>query len=188
MPSYTARMEHNKETITRLSVTQYSIFEFGKKLIRIVTALGLIIYGLYADQSMVTPMICLILGCMLIANFNLRAKVRAGKIIEQINGNFPKSKYSFFDDSFTDCGDGKPIPYSRLIKLVEDRQYMYLFISRMSAYMVDKSTVGGSTVDDLKSYLTRKTGMEWVRPVSFFNFSIRSLINRSDRYEGPRLK
>ena len=190
MPSYTARMEHNKETITRLSVTQYSIFEFGKKLIRIVTALGLIIYGLYADQSMVTPMICLILGCMLIANFNLRAKVRAGKVIASMNGRFPFTRYRFSPTEILldagEGGDGEPqrIAYSSLIRLVEDEGYLYLYISRLSAYMIDKTTVAPDAAS-LKALIGKQTGFKWTRPTSFFNFSLRTLL-ASRRKPGRR--
>ena len=84
MEKFTAAMVHDKDTITKLSVTQYNCFEFKSKLVRIVIAIALIVYGLYANQSMYTPRICLILGCILIANVNLRPRVRANKIIEQI--------------------------------------------------------------------------------------------------------
>lgn len=187
MEKFTAAMVHDKDTITKLSVTQYNCFEFKSKLVRIVIAIALIIYGLYANQSMYTPMICLILGCILIANVNLRPRVRANKIIEQIGGRFPRSKYSFTDTGFSDGGEGKALPYSQLIKLVEDRRYIYLYVSSQSAYMVDKASIKGGTVDEFKAYLAGKTKLKWTRPVSLLTFGIKDIIKRDDSFQGPRL-
>ena len=96
MEKFTAAMVHDKDTITKLSVTQYNCFEFKSKLVRIVIAIALIVYGLYANQSMYTPRICLILGCILIANVNLRPRVRANKIIEQIGARAIPSRTPVF--------------------------------------------------------------------------------------------
>ncbi len=188
MEKFTARMAHNKDTIMRLSVTQYNCFQFKGKIIRVVIAVALIAYGLYADQTMITPIVCLILGCLLIANVNLRARVRANKVIEHLKGNYPKSAYSFTAKGFSDEKDGKIIPYDQIIKLVEDREYFYLYISEESAYMVDKSTVSGGSVDEFKDYLSRRTDEKWVHPNSLLTFSIKSLRSGRDDYEGPRLK
>lgn len=188
MEKFTAKMEHNKDTITLLSVTQYNCFQFKSKLIRVVIAIILIAYGLYADQSMVTPMICLILGCLMIANVNLRPRVRAGNIIEQLNGQFPHSDYRFTSTGFADGKDGQEIPYRKLIRLVEDKSYFYLYVSEESAYMVDKATVSGGSIESFKDFLCAKTALSWTRPTSLLNFSLRTLIRRDDEYQGPRLK
>ena len=189
MEKFTAKMEHNKDTITLLSVTQYNCFQFKSKLIRVALSIILIAYGLYADQSMITPIICLILGCLLIANVNLRPRVRASKIIEQMQGHFPRSDYRFTTTGFTDGKGGQEVSYGKLIRLVEDRSYFYLYVSEESAYMVDKSTVSGGSVENFKDYLCAKTSLKWTRPTSLLNFSLRTLIKRrDDEYQGPRLK
>ena len=175
MEKFTAAMVHDKDTITKLSVTQYNCFEFKSKLVRIVIAIALIVYGLYANQSMYTPMICLILGCILIANVNLRPRVRANKIIEQIGGRFPRSSYSFTDTGFSDGGEGKALPYSQLIKLVEDRRYIYLYVSSQSAYMVDKASIKGGTVAGVAAHLRHKgyhkTGRQFSGAAARLSFS-----------------
>ena len=187
MEKFTAAMVHDKDTITKLSVTQYNCFEFKSKLERIVIANAIIVYGLFSNQSMYTPMICLVLGCILIANVNLRPRVRANKIIEQIGGRFPRSSYSFTDTGFSDGGEGKMLPYLQLIKLVEDRRYIYLYVSSQSAYMVDKASIKGGTVDEFKTYLAGKTKLKWTRPVSLLTFGIKDIIKRDDSFQGPRL-
>ena len=62
MAVFKAEMKHDASTITRLMTTRYNTFHYGKKLIRMVIAIALILYGLYMDSSMLTPMICLFIG------------------------------------------------------------------------------------------------------------------------------
>ena len=75
----------------------------------------------------------------------------------------------------------------QLIKLVEDRRYIYLYVSSQSAYMVDKASIKGGTVDEFKTYLADKTKLKWTRPVSLLTFGIKDIIKRDDSFQGPRL-
>lgn len=186
MEKITAKMAHSKDTIIRLSLTQYNCFEFKSKMVRFLLAMVLIIYGLYADPGMLTPMIALFFGCILIANLSLRPRLRASKVIEQLHGQFPRSDYVFDRTSFTDGSNGKAISYSSLIRLVEDREYLYLYISQESAYMVEKASVShGASV--LKDFLVEKTGLSWTRPTSLLSFRFPSVLKRDEPFEGPRL-
>lgn len=189
MVKFTAKMVHDESTIVKLSMTQYNTFEYGKKLVRIVIALALIVYGLYADSSMLTPIICLLLGCFLMANVSLRPRVRGKKIAEQLHGNYPRSEYSFTEKSFTFSDKGEEVPYGKLMRLVEDREYMYLYISRESAYMVTKSTVSGTGPEALKKYLSDKTGLKWTKPFSLLTFRFKPFWSgrSKDEYTGERL-
>lgn len=186
MDKITAKMVHSRDTIIRLSMTQYNCFEFKSKMVRFLLAMVLIIYGLYADPSMITPMIALFFGCILIANLSLRPRLRAAKVIEQLHGQFPVSDYVFHRTSFTDGSNGKAIPYSSLIRLVEDQEYIYLYISQESAYMVEKSGISCGA-EALKDFLAEKTGLPWTRPASLLTFRFPSVFKRDEPFEGPRL-
>ena len=188
MTKYQAKMRHNKATIQKLVQTQYDTFQFHKKLIHVGIAFGLILYGLYADQSMYTPMIALFVGCVLLANINVIPKSQAKQVLQMMGDNFPKSDYYFRDTDFTFNKEADPIPYSSIIRLVQDRQYLYLYVSKQSAYMVDKSTVTGSSEMDLTDFLAIETGLKWTRPGNLLTFSIKDLFPQNkDKYRGPRL-
>lgn len=188
MPIYRAKMRHSADTIKKLIQTGYDVFQFRRKLLNAVISLGLILFGLYADQSMFMPMIALFAGCVMLANLNAIPRIQSKNVLAQINGKFPKSDYSFFEQEFKDHDKGDPIPYTRLIRLVEDRQYMYLYVAEQSGYMVDKGTVTGGSVSDLKTYLEIETGMKFARPANLFSFKITDLFPQKDNYKGPRLK
>lgn len=189
MAKYRAKMQHNRETIHRLVQTQYDTFQFHRKLIHIAIAFGLILFGLYADQSMYTPLIALFVGCVMLANLNAYPKMQAKQVLEMMGSHFPKSDYHFRETDFLFNEEADPVPYSKLIRLVEDREYLYLYVSKQSAYMVDKKTISRDRDMELKDFLAVETGLKWSRPASLLNFRVKDLFPGSkDDYHGPRLK
>lgn len=189
MPRYRAKMKHSADTIRKLIQTRYDTFRFGRKLLSAAIAFGLILFGLYADPSMFMPMIALFAGCVLLANLNAVPRMQAKEVLQQMGGKFPRSEYAFLEEGFRFYDKGETIPYGNLIRLVEDRQYLYLYVSEQSAYMVDKSTVTGGSPEELKTFLKIETGLSWTRPASLFNFKVKDLLpSREKEPQGPRLK
>ena len=188
MPIYRAKMKHSAETIKKLIQTGYDVFLFKRKFLNAVIAFGLIIYGLYADKSMFTPWVALFVGCVMLPNLNAIPKQQAKEVLQQMGGHYPKSDYRFYEKEFSFNEKEGAIPYKRLIRLIEDKQYLYLYVAEQSGYMVDKGTVTGGSVSELKTYLEIETGMKFSRPASLFSFKIYDLFPKKDNYKGPRLK
>ena len=189
MAKYRAKMQHSQATIYRLAQTQYDTFQFHKKLIHIGISAGLILFGLYADQNMYTPMIALFVGCVMLANLNVYPRSNAKEVLKIMGDNYPRSDYVFGVDSFTFNAEAEAVPYKKIIRLIEDREYLYLYVSKQSAYMVDKRTVSGGSLEDLKTFLAIETLQKWSRPANILNFRFRDLFpNTRDEYKGPRLK
>lgn len=176
----TASMRHTEQTLRRLSKTQYDTFCFGRKAVQAVCGLILIGMGIAGGNAMLS-VLCLFAGCWLCMNTDAPAKVRAGKVIGSMNGRFPFTRYRFspteilLDAGEDDDGEPKRIAYASLIRLVEDEGYLYLYISRLSAYMIDKATIAPDLAS-LKALIAKQTGLTWTRPTSFFNFSLRTLL------------
>lgn len=190
---YTALMKHNAGTIEKLVLMQYNTFQVRNKLIQILLSLLFIGYGVFTFRSgMVTSYLCLFLGCVMIAGLDVRAKSNARKIIAQMNNRFPSSEYYFTSTGFKDSEKSKAIPYTELIKLIDDRKYLYLYVSKESAYMVaNASLYGDGGLEGLKTLLSEQAGIKWSRPASFWNFNIYSLRElfgkKSSSFEGERL-
>lgn len=175
MALYQAKMKHNASTITQLMITRYNTFQYGKKMIRFVIALVLIGYGLYGDKTLFMPMVCLFIGCVMVANLNQAPKSLAKALIRQMGGQFPESSYEFEKSAFRFHAEAEPVPYGKLIRLVEDRQYLYLYVSEDSGYMVDKASISGGTPAELKEFLSAGSGQKWTRPNSLLTFRLTSL-------------
>lgn len=185
----TASMRHTEQTLRQLSKTQYDTFCFGRKALQAVCGLILIGMGISGGRA-VLSVFCLFAGCWLCMNTDTPAKVRAGKVIDSMHGRFPFTRYRFSDaEILLDAGEDSPgepqrIPYSSLIRLVEDEGYLYLYISKLSAYMIDKATVAPD-IAALKALTAKSTGLRWTRPTSFLNFSLRTLLAGSRRPGKP---
>lgn len=175
MTAITASMQHTKETITRLSRTQYNIFSFRSKLLQLICGLILIFFGIQ-NRTITISVLYLFAGCWLCMNTDVRAKLRATRICDSLEGRYPATQYTFKEAAFfLDADASAPITYIHLIRLIEDDKYLYLYISKSSAYMIDKSTVQPD-IKALKDLLEYQTGLRFVRSPSLLNFSLRTLL------------
>lgn len=187
MTNITAKMVHSKESVELMCITQYNTFEFGKKVALLAISAVLIIFGVVAKVSTSISLVCIMIGCFMLTSGNAVAKSRADAVMKQLGGQMPVFNYSFGPTKFSFNPDTEPVSYSSLSRLTEDSNYLYVFLQNHAAFMVQKSTIAGGSVKDLKELIARKSNLTWKQPVTFLNFSLKSLSNRDDSFQGPRL-
>ena len=111
-------------------------------------------------------------GALVVSGLNAPAKALAKNLYDGFGGKPPFVSYSFFPDSFTYAPDSEPVPYSSVIRLVDDGEYLYLYVSKKTAYMVTDSSVNGDNgLAGLKAMLSRACGQTWKTPKKFSLFS-----------------
>lgn len=185
---YHAKMKHSQRTIAKLVQTQYDTFQFKNKVVQALVGFGLVLFGLFAPGEMIMPWIALFVGCVMLANLNTVPKRQTKKLLAQMGKKYPQSDYTFGEEGFRYYDKGDTIGYKSLIRLVEDNQYCYLYVSTVSAYMVDKGTVTGGSVEEFKAFLADKADLSWTRPASLLTFRLKDLFPKQEReYTGPRL-
>lgn len=190
----TASMQHTPETIQRLSFMQYQNFGFAQKIFLALLSCLLVITGIREwSQLPVLSILCLFAGCWMFSSFKVYPMYRAKKICQSFHDNYPFTRYEFRKDHFTFYGDsGKEIvPYARLIRLVEDSSYLYLYISRQSAFMIDLQTLRPEentmssekqqkseiTLQNvLKKRIAEGSGLGWTRPHTRTSLSLLSIL------------
>ena len=187
MTNITAKMAHSKESVELMCITQYNTFEFGKKIALLVISAALIVFGVVARVSTSISLVCIMIGCFMLTGRNTVAKSRADAVIKQLGGQLPVFNYSFGPTKFSFNPDTEPVSYTSFSRLAEDSDYLYMFLQNRAAFMVQKNTVSGGSVNDLKELISRKSGLSWKQPVTLLNFGLRSFSNRDDRFQGPRL-
>ena len=175
---YTARMRHGPETVRRFTSLQYNTFELWRKLLMLCLSAGCMLLGL-ASGAAVPAVACFFVGALLLTNLNARANAVADGVIEAMGGSFPELVYSFGEDSFRD-GDARPeVAYAKLMRLIEDGEYLYLFVSKASGYMLARDSVEGEGgCEGLMRFLAEKTDLSWTKPVSLWTFRLRDLWRR----------
>lgn len=170
----TARIQHSEQTIRILCRTQYNTFHFRRKALQCAAGLALALcglYGLFGDWGAIV----IFLGCWLLVSLNMPASSLARQTMDQLHGQFPKARYKFSRESFTFFGENgeTTVPYGKLIRLVEDDKYAYLFVGELVTYMVDKSTVSGD-VNAWKAAVAKHSGLSWTRTNQLLTYSLRS--------------
>ena len=176
MKLYTAKMQHSAETVRKFTLLQYNTFEWWRKGGILLLSVVLILLGL-SLHSPVPVILCLFAGCILLTNSNARATSVADGVIEAMHGNFPLLSYSFTESVFSDGEDRPEVPYRKLYRLIADEEYLYLFVSKASGYMVQKASVEGEKgADGLMELISQQSGLKWTRPFSLLSFSLRDVL------------
>ncbi len=179
MELYQAEMQHSAETVKRFTSLQYSTFEWWRKLLFFCLSAALIIFGAFqgfSSGASVLAIFCVFAGCILFTNLNTREKTIADQVIEAMHGTYPVLHYSFSESAFTDGDDRPKIPYRKLYRLISDEEYLYLFASKASGYMIRRDTIKGKDdAQGLMDLISGESGLAWQKPFSFLTFSIKDL-------------
>ena len=177
MTVYTAKIEHSEATVRTMARAQYDAFRPRSFYFFLLLSLGFLAVALFVPGlSQSLKLLCIVIGCFLIVGLNSPPRQLADQIIRSLNGRFPIIGYRFEEESIelsgTDTMDS--LPYDEIIRLVEQPDYLYLFIHNRSAFMIDRSSIQPDEAG-LMELLRTKTGLAWTRNTSVLNTSLKSL-------------
>ena len=181
---FTAKMNHTSETVKKFMRIQYGVFNSSKVLIQTVLSAALIASGLFFSQKTFLSIGCLIIGCLSIANLDMIPNYSANRIISSFKNSFPVSDYSFYENGFNDCKTDQIVLYSKIIKIISDSSFYYIFVSKQYGYMIEKSSVAKNTNQTFNGFLTNKTHLKWEKPFLIYSFSIKEILKKNN---GPKI-
>ena len=128
---------------------------------------------------------CILLGSFTLVGLNSPARQLADQVIRSLNGKFPTITYYFEDELIrlkgTDNADS--LPYSDIYLLLEQKDYLYLFLKDHSSYMLDRSSITPNEAG-LMALISEKTGLPWTKNRSILNTSIKTLKEQKARQSG----
>lgn len=164
--NYTAEIQHSETTFRRLSKVQHN--EYGKPLKLTMSAMGLValLIGLSSGFSSTPAIIMLFVGCWIFTSLNLPAQRNAEKLIELAAGDFPRTRYQFLSNeirltSEDSSGDiTTTLDYRKIYDILEDKEYLYLFLSRSAGYMIPKASVRPADLSSFIAFLEEKIGLQ----------------------------
>lgn len=64
------------------------------------------------------------------------------------------------------------IPYKKFTRLVEDEEYLYLFLDKDSVCMLPRSSVEPQPAEDFMKFVEGKTGLSWRREKSLLSLNL----------------
>lgn len=172
-----AQMQHTEESIRRLSRVQYRTYGAARRLMTALTGCVLIVLGAVGASDRTASLVLLALGCWTMMSLNAPADRNAKKLIECAKGRMPSSEFSFSENEIEISGDGQRslLKYGDIYSLICDAEYVYLFRSRYSAYMIPLNSVETGSGEELKRFLAEKTGLPLEKPGSLMRIRFRDL-------------
>lgn len=179
------KIEHTEKTIMALYRAQYHAYEKPQMLLWMGFGFALIMIAAFATIPMWAKTILLLIGAWLVISMDFPSQVRADRAVEARRGNLPKMEYEFHKDAVKVSGEGSmSIPYKKIVRLAEDKGYLYMFMDKDSICMVDRNTIKPKSVDEFKEFIAKKTGLDWQNEKSLLAMNLADVIlifrNRKD--------
>lgn len=177
---YRGKIDHTKKTIELMFTAQRNTYDKLRVLLRLIIGAGLAVAALTVALPMWARTLLLLFGGWLLASKDFPSQTRADRTMDARGGSLPCMSYTFFENRMDLSGEGSmSVGYKKIDRLVEDDGYLYVFMSRDSVCMIDRSTVEPGGADELKKFLEGKTGLKWRREKSLLSmnlYDIRQLI------------
>ena len=173
---YRAKITHTEKTVEQLYKMQYYVYEKPRMIARALIGFGLVAAAVLSALPTWGKAMLLLIGAWLLVSRDFPAAVRADRALSERRAKLPNMSYGFGPDKVHLSGEGSmDIPYKKFTRLVEDRQYLYLFVSRNSVCMLEKSSVKPDDIMAFAKLLEEKTGLKWRAEKSFLSMSIYDL-------------
>lgn len=174
---YVGKIEHTEETIRRMFKTEELTYNKMGLLLRMGAGAALVVCAFVISMPTLLQVALLAVGSWLLISRDFPSTSRADRAVEARKGALPVNTCTFSDSNVVLEGEGSmPIPYSRFQRLVQDEQYLYLFLGRGSVCMIDKTTVHPGSAEELMEFVEKKTGLEWNWSKSLMLMTVRDLI------------
>lgn len=81
--------------------------------------------------------------------------------IGDVYKNKTSKGYVYMDD-MGDYSGTTNIEYSILFKVMETSEYFFVFIQKQQVFLVDKSTVQGGTIEDVREVIKNALGKQYI--------------------------
>lgn len=173
---FTGSIQHTEDTLQRLFKTEYRTYHQPRILAQLAIGFVMAALALTVEMDRILQAVLLLVGCLLMIGRDFPASVRADKAVDDRRGSLPENVCSFFGGSLELSGEGRMrLKYDRFQRLVEDNEYLYLFLGSRSVCMIDKATIKGGSAEELKAFVAERTGLTWRRNRSFFTMNLTDL-------------
>ena len=183
---YRASIKHSEDTVRTMARAQYETFRPMAYYWLLLVSLILLAVALFVPKlGQSVKILCILLGSFTLVGLNSPARQLADQVIRSLNGKYPTITYFFEEDRIrlkgTDNADS--LPYTDIFLLLEQKDYLYLFLKDRSSYMLDRGSI---TPDEegLMSLISEKTGLSWTKNHTVLSTSLKTLKEQKNRQSG----
>ena len=176
---FAGEMIHNEKSIRRLAILQYDLFQPYRKYVILLAGFAMILFGFFGGLNLQGAGVCVFLGCLCLWFCKIPAQVTANRMVDAIAGQYPHTELYFREEDVA-VTDGKKwfyMPYSMIQRVVQDKEFYYLWLTSATSYMIDKTTVEPD-LKEFQSFLEQKTGLLTENPPGLLRFNLGAVVRR----------
>ena len=180
---YSAEFNYSKESIIRLFIMEFRTYERRTAFLRLLIGTIIVIFAILLKLPLTVKGIITAVGAWFISSTDFPARLRADENIRKFKGNYPRLKYEFKDSYFT-VKDNKSIDidYGKIEHLIEDNNFIYIFMGRSNVAVLDKTIINGGVKNkdpkiSFKEFLEEKSGKKFEKSKSIISLNIFDLMD-----------
>lgn len=168
---YTAKTQYTNEKVKRLAKVICGTYGIVQKLVLYMLGLSLIAGGMYYRQSQVLSLALLFFGAIFFTNANYSEKQLTKDFLSAVDGKYITIAFNFYEDSFSALvNDTKnKYNYSDLIRLVEDKENIFIFANERICFMIEKKSIMPDNAAVFKEFLAERTYLHWTEYRPWFS-------------------
>ena len=177
---FTAKIQYDESVIRKLAKVQYNYFGIKVQLCILGISFFLILLPVARIISGPAATLSLILGSCIAASLNYPARQKARNMIESAVGDFLYVEYYFMDEAIhVEVGkEIADISYEKIIAFLSDAEYVYLFLSQRSGYVIARNSLQPNDYYSFETFIEEKTGLSRESSRSLLFSNIKVLLNR----------
>lgn len=165
-PVFEAGITYDKDTIPEMDGVVTDTFHLWYRVLWYIAAIVMILFGLLYGIEKPISMVFFCIGSLLLA-ITRKIPSRVGALIlHTMRGKELTMGYQFFRNHMV-CTIGNQetrYDYTDFIHIVESGNYLYLFVTKSTACMIDALTVHPQP-ERFKDFIKEKTGKSWSFPM-----------------------
>ena len=174
---FTGKITHSEKTIQALYRAEYHAYELPRILLRMALGLALVFLVFFLSLPTWAKALGLLFGAWFLVSGDFPSQIRADKALQARRSALPEMRCEFLEDRFSLSGEGKmSIPYQKLERLSQDRDFLYLFLAKDSVCMLERSSLRPQPPEDFMRFIEERTGLSWRREFSLLSLNLADLI------------
>ena len=164
---YTATMHHDAKSVKRMAHLQFNNFIYKRRRITLLVGLTFLCAGGFVVRVREGWGVFLILlGIFTLYLVDLVPRKVTKQAMKNFAGNYPVIHAFVTETGISTQLAPDEVELAKLVKLMEDKKYVYIYVSEITAFMLEKSTVDGDGgLDGFKKYISDASGLKWEKPI-----------------------
>ncbi len=177
---FRAEIIYDENTVRLMDQTVTDAYHPLRRVVWLLVAVAMILYGVSVGIDSPLGMLFLFAGCILLPVSTKMTSYTGTRILRVMKGKQMRMSYRFASDgiySRTAGSDETRTRYSDIIRMIQRKQYIYLFLNRNQALMIDTQTLTPKDAAGFESFLKQQTELDFSEAGGLTSIRLSTLID-----------